>query len=279
MSVLRRLLVAFATVVATSTARAQVGGERLFYYVDREDSYRSLVAHIDQITVLGPQVYTVDSVGLVYGSLDRRVLELTKAHHVKVMPLVVNEGFNQAALHRLLADTAARSRAISSFVELCRRNGYWGIQFDVENVALLDRDRFTAWFTDAARALHAGGLHDQRGDRPSDGRPPGSHRLSPVSRGQLADVRPRRVRASGRLPVGDELRPTHSADATRPGGGHAVGAVRGRLLSALRAGGKALARDSTVWRLLVRSPRPESRSRANDRELGELDVGLRSRRA
>jgi len=37
--------------------------ERLFYYVDREDSYQSLVKNIDQITILGPQVYTVDSLG------------------------------------------------------------------------------------------------------------------------------------------------------------------------------------------------------------------------
>ena len=148
---------AAALIVATHSARAQ-GAERLFYYVDREDSYRSLLAHVDQITVLGPQVYTVDSLGLVYGSLDRRVAALAKARGVKLMPLVVNEGFNQPALRRLLADTAARTRAISSLVELCRRNGYWGIQFDIENINVQDRDRFTSWLTDAARALHAAGF-------------------------------------------------------------------------------------------------------------------------
>ena len=141
----------------TSALPAQ-SAERLFYYVDREDSYRSFVAHVDQITVLGPQVYTVDSLGIVYGSLDRRVLELAKARGVKVMPLLVNEGFNQAALRKLLADPAARARAIASLVELCRRHGYWGIQFDVENINIQDRDRFTAWFTEAANALHAGGF-------------------------------------------------------------------------------------------------------------------------
>src|SRR5690349_7691622 len=156
MSRLCRTAVIVGALVAASALRAQ-GSERLFYYVDREDSYRSFVAHVDQITVLGPQVYTVDSLGLVYGSLDRRVLELAKAHRVKVMPLVVNEGFNQSALRRLLADTAARARAIASLVELCKRNGYWGIQFDVENLNIQDRDRFTTWFSDAARALHAGG--------------------------------------------------------------------------------------------------------------------------
>src|SRR5437667_693567 len=60
--------------------------ERLFYYVDREDSYQSLVKNIDQITILGPQVYTVDSLGVVFGELDSRVLALAKAHRVKVMP-------------------------------------------------------------------------------------------------------------------------------------------------------------------------------------------------
>ena len=101
--------------------------ERLFYYVDREDSYESLVKNIDQITILGPQVYTVDSLGIVFGELDSRVLALAKAHRVKVMPLVVNEAFNQPALRKLLADTAARGRATRSLVQLCQQNGYCGI--------------------------------------------------------------------------------------------------------------------------------------------------------
>ena len=155
----RRSLALLALLVLTLPAAARPQApERLFYYVDREDSYRSFVAHADRIAVLGPQVYTVDSLGIVYGSLDRRVLELAKARGVKVMPLLVNEGFNQPALRRLLADSAAKARAINSLVELCRRHGYWGIQFDVENINIQDRDRFTAWFTDAARALHAGGF-------------------------------------------------------------------------------------------------------------------------
>jgi spore germination protein YaaH len=146
----------FALSVLSPAARAQ-RVERLFYYVDRQTSYESLVAHIDQIDILGPQVYTVDSLGIVWGSLDSRVKRLAAEHDVKVMPLVVNEGFNQAALRRLLADTAARNRSIRSFVRLCRDEGYWGIQFDVENVNIEDRDRFTAWYSDAAKALHDAG--------------------------------------------------------------------------------------------------------------------------
>lgn len=132
--------------------------ERLFYYVDKEDGYQSLVRNIDQISVLGPQVYTVDSLGIVFGQLDSRVLALAKAHNVKVMPLVVNEGFNGPALRRLLADTAARARATRSLLELCQRNGYWGIQFDIENVNIQDRDLLTAWFRETANALHRAGF-------------------------------------------------------------------------------------------------------------------------
>jgi spore germination protein YaaH len=154
----RSIWVALALTAAPFAARAQPALERLFYYVDREDSYNSLVKHIDQITVVAPQVYVVDSLGIMWGSLDKRVLDLAKAHHVKVMPLFTNEGFNQPALRRLLADSAARSRSVQTMVDLCKANGYWGIQFDVENLNIADRDRFTEWYTEAANALHAGGF-------------------------------------------------------------------------------------------------------------------------
>src|SRR5437773_10895072 len=72
--------------------------ERLFYYVDREDSYQSLVTNIDQITILGPQVYTVDSLGAVFDELESRVLALAKAHRAKVMPLLVADAVYQPAL-------------------------------------------------------------------------------------------------------------------------------------------------------------------------------------
>jgi spore germination protein YaaH len=137
-----------------ASAHAQAE-ERLFYYVDNEEAYNSLVKHIDQITVLGPQVYSVDSLGIVWGSLDPRVAALARAHNVKLMPLVVDEGFNQPELHRLLSDTTARHRATKSLTDICRANGYWGIQFDVEDINIRDRDLFTTWVEETAHSLHA----------------------------------------------------------------------------------------------------------------------------
>ena len=140
-----------------AASAASSAPERLFYYTDRQASYESLVRHIGQIDVLGPQVYTLDSLGVVFGSLDPRVLALAKQHGVRVMPLFVDEGFRQPALRRFLADSAARARSVATLVALCKENGYWGIQFDVENLNMQDGERFTAWYRDAATALHRAG--------------------------------------------------------------------------------------------------------------------------
>jgi spore germination protein YaaH len=156
-SLLRIAALVAAALLSAPRALSAQSLERLFYYVDREDSYQSLVRNIDQITILGPQVYTVDSLGVVFGELDPRVLALAKAHRVKVMPLVVNEAFNQPALRKLVADTAARGRATRSLVQLCQQNGYWGIQFDIENVNIQDRDLLSAWYRETASALHRAG--------------------------------------------------------------------------------------------------------------------------
>lgn len=154
----RSLMILALSLSLTASLSAQPAGERLFYYVDREDSYSSLVRHIGEITVLAPQVYVVDSLGIMWGSLDRRVAALAKAHNVKVMPLFTNEGFQQPGLRRLLGDSSARARSVRSMVELCKTHGYWGIQFDVENINIADRDRFTQWYTEAATALHEAGF-------------------------------------------------------------------------------------------------------------------------
>lgn len=156
-----RLLLAAALAALTlrpaSPLRAQ-GAERLFYYVDTETSWDDFVRHVDQITIVAPQTYAVDSIGVVYGDVDPMVLALARQHHVKVMPLVVDQGFNQPMLRRLLADTVAQARATHALVDLCRRNGYYGIQFDIEDLSIQDGARFTRWYADAARALHAAGF-------------------------------------------------------------------------------------------------------------------------
>ncbi|MGQ0562912.1 MAG: glycosyl hydrolase family 18 protein [Gemmatimonadota bacterium] len=131
--------------------------ERIFYYVDREDSYQSFVQNASRISVLAPSAYSVDEEGIVWGDVDPKVLELAKQHGVRVMPLIVNRPFDKDLLHQLLSNPAARARTIASMVELSRRHGYWGMQIDFENVHIDDRDALTSFYREAADALHAAG--------------------------------------------------------------------------------------------------------------------------
>ena len=148
------MLTKLAIAILASATALQAQTERLWYYTDREDSYESLVRNIKKIDVLAPSAYFVDNQGIVWGDVDPRIRELTSRNNVRLMPLLVNPGFDQAALHQLLTNPAARARTIASIVDVAKRNNYWGIQIDFENVNVDDRDHLTTFYREAAQALH-----------------------------------------------------------------------------------------------------------------------------
>lgn len=159
---LRSLASGLAFVFLTGTALTAAPAsaqqyQRLFYYVDRESSWESLQAHVGQIDVISTGGLYVDGEGVVWGDFDRLVLELAAEHDIRVMPHIQNPGFNQEMLHELLVSDDARALAIASMLELCRRHGFLGIQFDFENVAMPDRDALTRFYRETAEALHAEG--------------------------------------------------------------------------------------------------------------------------
>ena len=152
---MRRLLLSLAlTLIAATSLRAQTA-ERLWYYVDREDAWNSLQRNISKISAIAPSSYGVDEQGIVWGDVDGKVLDLAKRNNVRVMPLLVNTGFEQEPLHRFLTNPEARRRAIQSMVELSKRHDYWGFQIDFENVDVDDKDALSTFYREAAQALHA----------------------------------------------------------------------------------------------------------------------------
>jgi spore germination protein YaaH len=155
---MRRLLTGFVTCLLVSANVQAQDIERIFYYTDNEDAWESLVANVDRISIVAPGGYSVDAEGIVWGEVDPRVVRLGRERSIPVMPLLVNPGFNQELLTRLLNDSDARARAIASLVELCQRHGHYGIQIDFENVAMPDRDALTQFYREAAEALHRGGF-------------------------------------------------------------------------------------------------------------------------
>ncbi len=132
--------------------------ENLFYMVNRENSFESFKEHIDQISIIAPQVFSVDTAGVIWGGVDPRVLQLAAQHGVKVMPLLVNPGFDQSVIHHILHSAIAKARAIKTLVELARTNKFYGWQFDFEDINISDKDAFTEFFRQSAAALHNAGF-------------------------------------------------------------------------------------------------------------------------
>jgi spore germination protein YaaH len=131
--------------------------ESLWYSVDREESTQSFLAHADRISVVSPQVFSMDSLGVVWGSVDARIIATARAKGVKLVPLVMNPGFDQPTIHRILNTPEVTRRAVANVAALCRDQHFDGIQFDIENVNVADRDALTRFMRDAAAALHGVG--------------------------------------------------------------------------------------------------------------------------
>ena len=149
--------VVFLSLISTRLI-SQDKAEHLFYYVDNEQCFAELRDHVDRVSIVAPAWFSADEDGVVWGSVDQRVLALAKKNGIGVMPLVVNPGFDQSLLHRLLVNDSARRRAINAFVELGRRHGLLGLQFDFENLNMNDKDAFTKFYRETADSLHKEGL-------------------------------------------------------------------------------------------------------------------------
>ena len=144
-------------VLAVLAAASQGRGIESLWYVRGEESIQAFLAHADQISIVSPQVFAMDSNGIITGSVDPRVVSTARAKGVKLIPLVMNPGFDQPSIHRVLNDSGARATALRSLAELCRVNRFDGLQFDFENFHVSDRDAFTAFTRMAVDSVHRAG--------------------------------------------------------------------------------------------------------------------------
>lgn len=146
-------LLAFLMSVAPLATSAQAP-EALWYSTDAEASVQSFLANASRISIVAPQSFSMDSIGVIWGRVDRRVIAKAREAKVKLVPLIVNPGFDQAIFHHVLTTPDARRRAIRNITALCRDNRFDGIQFDFENISVADRDAFTSFSREVADSLH-----------------------------------------------------------------------------------------------------------------------------
>src|SRR4051812_26058992 len=133
-----RLLAVVALASTGGARRASAQHEEAIWYLRGEESIKDFLAHAGRISVVAPQVYEIDSTGAITGSVDPRVVTAAREHHVRLMPLVMNPGFDQPSVHRILTNPGARNSALRALAALCRDNRFYGIQFDLENIHVSD---------------------------------------------------------------------------------------------------------------------------------------------
>jgi spore germination protein len=140
-----------------SPARAQTTAaplEALWYSTPSDRSTKAFLEHADQISIVSPQVFMFVRDGGIRGKVDQRVIDQAKEKGVKVIPLVMNPGFDQALMHHILTTPSARLKAIRGMAALCRDHHFDGIQFDIENVHVRDKQVFTSFSRETADSLH-----------------------------------------------------------------------------------------------------------------------------
>ena len=151
----------FRFLVLTSAAAPQVVSaqqlEALWYSTPSEVSTRSFLTHASQISIVSPQVFAFDNSGAIRGKLDPRVIQKAREAGVKLVPLVMNPGFDQPMMHRILTVPGPRHTAVRAITALCRDNKFDGIQFDIENVHVKHKAAFTSFAKEVADSLHGVG--------------------------------------------------------------------------------------------------------------------------
>jgi spore germination protein YaaH len=145
------------SVIGCAAPRLAPHGLESVWYARGEASTQSFLAHADQISIVSPQVFSLDSNGVISGSMDPRIVAAAHEHHVKLVPLVMNPGFDQPSIHRVLTNPEARDRALHSLAALCRDQHLDGIQFDIENVHVRDKDALTAFVRVSVDSVHHAG--------------------------------------------------------------------------------------------------------------------------
>lgn len=131
---------------------------RIFYFRDGKLARESLFTHPDSIDVLAPQSYSLNSSGKLIGNIKSDILAFAKKHKIKIMPLVTNGNFNSGISQTILNDPAKQDLAIKSLADEAKNKGYWGWQFDFEQMDASYRDEYSAFATKAFEALKKNNL-------------------------------------------------------------------------------------------------------------------------
>ena len=124
------------------------------YVHDPASGLASARAHADKLTSLSPLWFSIGSNGaLVDPRPDPALRELARSQRIPLVVLINNKkggGDNG----QFLRSDSTRRRAVQEITALVEREGYEGVNIDVQEVKPELREELTAFIRDLSRALH-----------------------------------------------------------------------------------------------------------------------------
>ncbi len=130
------------------------------YYVENNNKdhkgYRALSENLGAINTVIPFSFQVDQYGNIQSAHNPRSVNLAQSAGANTLALVNNikgSNFNSNTIHRMLSNSAARSRAVNGITRTLIEKGYQGVNIDFENVPARDRYYLTAFFSELASEL------------------------------------------------------------------------------------------------------------------------------
>ena len=153
------LFVSIVFVNASAAAKPETYNYlRVFYFRDGKLARESLFSHPESIDVLAPKSYSFNSSGKLVGNIKSDILAFAKKHKIKIMPLVTNGNFSRGVSQAILNDPAKQDLAIKSLADEAKNKGYWGWQFDFEQMDASYRDKYSVFAGKTAELLKKNNL-------------------------------------------------------------------------------------------------------------------------
>lgn len=126
---------------------------------DQARAYESFLRNADLYSSVSPFWYEMSSTGGVVGypgAGEVRIVTGIRSAGVRVVPTITND-FDPVRVGAMLSTARKRTAHVKVLTALAAARNYDGLDIDYENLAATDRNRYSAFITELAAALHRSG--------------------------------------------------------------------------------------------------------------------------
>lgn len=139
-------------------------GIRSAWYVNWDKhAYLSLKNNLKHLNMVLPEWFFINpGTDRIETRIDRRALRLMRHAGIPVLPMLTNNygsAFRPEAIGRIMRDERKRMAMINELASICRKNGFSGINLDLEELDINDDALLITLVKDFAQVFHSQGLY------------------------------------------------------------------------------------------------------------------------